>query len=71
MQPYRHTARRCVLYYSLQRKEASSADYGRLDLFIVSPSIHATVGVKNTARQCVNDYLPPALLHDPEITPER
>ena len=46
MQPCRQTARRCVLNHAFQGKETGSGDYGRLDLFIVSPTIHATMGVK-------------------------
>jgi hypothetical protein len=50
MQPWRQTAGRCVLNHSFQGKEAASGDYGRLDLFLVSPTIHATMGVKNSAK---------------------
>jgi hypothetical protein len=46
MQPCRHVAGRCVLNHALHRIEAASGDYGRLDLFIVSPRIHSTMGVR-------------------------
>src|SRR6516162_9846709 len=50
VQPSRHTARSCIRYHSFQRKEATSADNGRLDLLILSPTIHATMGIENPAK---------------------
>src|SRR5262245_5830124 len=47
VQPGRHTARRWsgIRHHSFQSKEATSADNGRLDLLILPPTIHATVGI--------------------------
>src|SRR5262252_7383330 len=55
MQPCRQTAWRCVINHAFQGIEAASGNYGRLDLFKVSPAIHATMGVKNSAKKLVHD----------------
>jgi hypothetical protein len=58
VQPSGHAARAWVLWYSLERKQAAATHNRCVNFFVPIPAIHATVGIKNSAKQFVHQYLP-------------